>query len=145
MPGPEEQIKAPPLPPQPELFRLPVSVVVNPLGALNSVSPLMLLLAVNPRFTPVIRSFVSPTPETLLIVRLAEPVPMSKLYVAAGHPGSVPQFPRVRVPIVSALAGVAKARARASNPKVDRSFVMTSFVMAPNRDVNTPNTEICAS
>src|SRR5579859_3954890 len=77
-PGPEEQIKAPPLPPQPELSRLPVSVRENPEGAPTSCRLLIFLLAVNPKSTPVIRSLLEFGTELRVIVRVAEVLVMSK-------------------------------------------------------------------
>jgi hypothetical protein len=81
----------------------------------------MLLLGANPKSTPVIW-FADPGAELIVILRVADVAVISKLYVAAGQPGSGPQFVRERLPMVSALAGVAKARARARSPKVVRSF-----------------------
>ena len=108
-PGPDAQINDPLLLPHPELLRLPETIVFHvPDGVELKVRPSRLVAPEKPRFTPPITSLtpdVIVAVELIAIVSVAELVPISKLYVAAGQPGSVPQLVSVKVPTESAMAG----------------------------------------
>src|SRR5258708_9296788 len=121
-PGPEEQMNAPLFVPQPLPLRLPVVVVVNPVGPLARLKLLMLPLAVNPRSTPLMTLLLVPGAELTVIQSVAVVPVISNLYLAPGHPESPPQSGRVRVAMVSALAGVPKARAKRHKLRPARSF-----------------------
>src|SRR5258707_7649184 len=84
--GPEAQTKAPLLPVQFALFRLP-SAEAHPAGPAASESPLMLLLGANPKSTPVIW-FADPGAELIVILRVADVAGLFKIYVDARPPGA---------------------------------------------------------
>src|SRR5712692_1406999 len=98
---------------QPLLFKLPVVKVHAPAAVvLPLVTFKLKLLGTNPRSTPPIKSFTpAVSGPVIMIVRVAELVPMLKIYVAAGQlviPGigcEVSQLGSVSVPIVLACAG----------------------------------------
>src|SRR5258708_7936284 len=121
-PGPAEQLNAPVFVPQPLLVRLPVTVELNPVGLLTRLKLLMLLLAVNPKSTPLITLLLVPGAELTVIQSVAEVPVISNLYVAPGHPDWPPQSGSVRLPMLSALAGVPKARAKRNKLRSARSF-----------------------
>src|SRR5579864_4340333 len=121
-PGPEEQMNAPPLVPQPALFRLPVLVEVNPPGLLNKLKLLMFELGVKPKSTPPMTLLVEFGAELIVMESVACEAAMSKEYVAPGQPEPGPQSVNTRVPTVSALAGTPKMTITASSSRACKTL-----------------------
>jgi hypothetical protein len=105
----------------------------------------------NPRSTPVSVSLVlvKALPPPTIIVRVAEELPMSKLYVAPGQlVPDVPQFVKVSEPIESAQTGEPKTSTPKHRPKVStRTFFnchspfsadRVKLVMAKSRAIDCP-------
>ena len=90
----------------------------------------MLLLGVKPRSTPVIILFVpAVTDPVIIMVNVAELVPMSNEYVASGHPELPPPQPvRDSVPTWSALAAPLKANAATRANSKYPSFLSIEFL-----------------
>jgi hypothetical protein len=82
----------------------------------------MLLLAVNPKSTPLMMLLLEPGAELTVIQSVAEVPVISNLYVAPGHPDWPPQSGNVRLPMVSALAGIPRESARRNKLRPPRIF-----------------------